>query len=210
LHRTKELEERQGWIAGLASPPQPRLCEQGLEEDWYSRSGARPTLSDALAIFLRQAFDPLSPIYDIILLDCPSHLSPLARARLSLASALVAPTIADPVSNWERSSFPVGREIHRPRSAQPQLRADHAFPRHKVCVRRRFRRVQDLSEGPRVWPDTSRMRSRFAFHRSRGVRQLRYFPRQYAGVTNDVRCLAGPFSDFMNQYTGATWTRSWD
>lgn len=87
MHRTKGLEERQGWIAGLASPPQPRLCEQGLEEDWYSRSGARPTLSDALAIFLRQAFDPLPPIYDIILLDCPSHLSPLARARLSLASA---------------------------------------------------------------------------------------------------------------------------
>ncbi|MEQ1610103.1 MAG: hypothetical protein ABL956_14200 [Hyphomonadaceae bacterium] len=105
MHRTKELEERQGWISGLASPPQPRLCEQGLGEDWYSRSGARTTLSDALAIFLRQAFDPLPPIYDIILLDGPSHLWPLARARLSLASAFVAPTIAAPVSNWDEAAF---------------------------------------------------------------------------------------------------------
>ena len=76
LRRAEEQDERKGWISSLPAHPQLRMRELGLEEEWYSGAGTPTTLSVALSKFFREAFEPLLPLYDIILLDCPPHLSP--------------------------------------------------------------------------------------------------------------------------------------
>ena len=105
LRRAEEQDAREGWISSLPAHPQLRLLELNLEEEWYSRSGTPTTLSDSLGKFFREAFEPLQSLYDVILLDCPPHLSPLARAGLSLADVFVTPTIADSVSTWGTKQF---------------------------------------------------------------------------------------------------------
>src|SRR5262245_15643697 len=105
LRLAEENDERKGWISSLPSHPQMRMRELGLEEEWYSRAETPTTLSAALAKYFRTAFEPLLPIYDVILLDCPPHLSPMARAGLALADAFITPTIADSVSTWGTKQF---------------------------------------------------------------------------------------------------------
>jgi cellulose biosynthesis protein BcsQ len=89
-----------GWISSLPSNPHLRLRELRLEQEWYGRAGTPTTPADALAEHYRKAFEPLQSLYDVILIDCPPHLSPLAPAGLALADTYVTPTIADPVSTW--------------------------------------------------------------------------------------------------------------
>ncbi|MEM9670247.1 MAG: ParA family protein [Pseudomonadota bacterium] len=97
--------ERLGWIAALPANPQLRMDEMSLEEEWYSRTGTPTTLSEALARHFENGFADLLPLYDVILLDCPPHLSPLSRAGLALADVFVLPTLADPVSGWGTKQF---------------------------------------------------------------------------------------------------------
>lgn len=208
LRIAEEQDERLGWISILPSHPQLRLRELSLEEEWYSKAGTPTTLSAALADFLREAFAPLESIYDVILLDCPPHLSPLARAGLSLADVYVTPTIADSVSTWGTKQFSdwVGKYI-----------ADDLPSRNFVLVTRfrdtRYARqvVTELREiylsdrwfGPTI-PESVHVLN--AMDRA-ALDSYNTFRGKYGGVKGDVRRLAERFTDFLSQRTGATWQK---
>jgi chromosome partitioning protein len=208
LRIAEEQDERQGWISILPSHPKLRMSELTLEEEWYGKSGTPTTLSEALAKHFRAAFEPLLPLYDVILLDCPPHLSPLARAGLSIADVFLTPTIADSVSTWGTKQFSewVGRFI------APDL------PSRNFILITRFRDtrysrqiVADLRDiylkdrwfGP-VIPESVHVLN--AMDRA-APDSYNTFKGKYGGVRTDVRRLAERFTDFLGQRTGATWQK---
>lgn len=208
LRVAEEQDERAGWISILPSHPQLRLSELNLEEEWYARAGTPTTLADALAKFFRQAFEPLASLYDVILLDCPPHLSPLARAGLSLSDAFVTPTIADSVSTWGTKQFSdwIGKFV------APDL------PSRNFIVVTRFRDtryarqvVSDLRDiylkdrwfGPTI-PESVQVLT--AMDRP-APDSYNTFKGKYGSVRGDVRRLAERFTDFLGHRTGTTWQK---
>jgi chromosome partitioning protein len=208
LRLAEEHDKRNGWISSLPAHPQLRLRELSLEEEWYGKSGTPTTLSNALAKYFHEAFTPLIPLYDVILMDCPPHLSPLARAGLSIADMFVTPTIADSVSTWGTKQFSdwVGKFI------APDL------PNRNFVLITRFRDTKyarqvasDLREiylkdrwfGP-VIPESVHVLN--AMDRA-APDSYNTFRGKYAGVTGDVRRLAERFTDFLSQRTGTTWQK---
>jgi len=208
LRLAEAQDRRLGWISSLPAHPQLRLRELSLEEEWYGKSGTPTTLASALSDYFREAFLPLLPLYDIILMDCPPHLSPLARAGLALADAFITPTIADSVSTWGTKQFSewVSRFI-----------ATDLASRHFVLVARfrdtRYARqiASDLREiylkdrwfGPSI-PESVHVLN--AMDRA-AMDSYNTMRGKYSGVTGDVRRLAERFSDFMTQRTGVTWQK---
>lgn len=208
LRIAEEGDERRGWISSLPAHPQLRLRELGLEEEWYSGRGTPTTLSEALTKYFREAIAPLLPLYDVILLDCPPHLSPLARAGLALADVFVTPTIADSVSTWGTKQFSdwVGKFVTTD------------LPRRNFVLITRFRDTKyaraiasDLREiylkdrwfGPTI-PESVHVLN--AMDRA-APDSYNTFRGKYAGVSSDVRRLAERFTDFMSQRTGETWQK---
>lgn len=208
LRRAEANDAREGWISSLPAHPQLRLRELNLEEEWYSRSGTPTTLSDALGTFFREAFEPLQSLYDVILLDCPPHLSPLARAGLSLADAFVTPTIADSVSTWGTKQFSewVGKFI-APDLAKKNFVVITRFRDNKYAraVASDLREIylKDRWFGPTI-PESVHVLN--AMERA-APDSYDTFRGKYAGVTGDVRRLAERFTDFMTQRTGVTWAK---
>ncbi len=208
LRLAEEQDQRRGWISSLPAHPQLRLRELSLEEEWYGKSGTPTTLADSLAKYFREAFAPLMPIYDVILLDCPPHLSPLARAGLALADAYITPTIADSVSTWGTKQFSewVGKFI------APDL------PNRNFVLVTRFRGTKyarqiasDLRDiylkdrwfGPTI-PESVHVLNAMERAAPDSYDTIRG---KYASVTSDVKRLAERFTDFMTQRTGMTWQR---
>jgi cellulose biosynthesis protein BcsQ len=208
LRVAEEKDARQGWISSLPSHPQLRLRELNLEEEWYSRAGTPTTLSEALTKYFREAFEPLLPLYDLILLDCPPHLSPLARAGLSIADTFITPTIADSVSTWGTKQFSewVGKFI------APDL------PNRNFVIITRFRDTKyarsvasDLREiylkdrwfGPTI-PESVHILN--AMDRA-APDSYDTFRGKYGPVAGEVRRLAERFTDYMSQRTGTSWVK---
>lgn len=208
LRVAEENDERQGWISALPSHPQLRLHELTLEEEWYSRSGTPTTLSEALTTYFGGAFSMLDSLYDVILFDCPPHLSPLARAGLSLADVFIMPTIADAVSTWGTKQFSdwVGKFI------APDL------PKRNFVLVTRFRDTrysrQVLSElreiylkdrwfGPTI-PESVHVLN--AMDRA-APDSYNTFRGKYGGVKGDVHRLAERFAEFLSQRAGKTWQK---
>ncbi|MEO1660026.1 MAG: ParA family protein [Pseudomonadota bacterium] len=105
LRRAEERDERKGWISILPAHTQLRLTEMELEERLYSKGMAPSRLAGYLAGHLEKALEPLVNLYDVILLDTPPYLSPMARAGLSIANQYITPTLADSVSIWGTKQF---------------------------------------------------------------------------------------------------------
>lgn len=105
LRRAEERDERKGWISILPAHTQLRLTEMELEEKLYSKGMAPSRLAGYLAGHLEKALEPLVNLYDVILLDTPPYLSPMARAGLSIANQYITPTLADSVSIWGTKQF---------------------------------------------------------------------------------------------------------
>lgn len=207
--RLAEVNDRRlGWISSLPAHPQLRICELSLEEEWYGRAGTPTGLADALANHFREAFGPLRPIYDVILIDCPPHLSPLARAGLALADVFITPTIADSVCTWGTKQFSewVSKTI------APDL------ARRNFVVITRFRDTRyarqiasDLREiylkdrwfGPTI-PESVHVLN--AMDRA-DLESYNTMRGKYSGSTGDVRRLAERFSDFMTQHGGKLWQK---
>ncbi len=105
LRRAEERDERKGWISILPAHTQLRLTEMELEEKLYSKGMAPSRLAGYLAGHIEKALEPLLNLYDVILLDTPPYLSPMARAGLSIADHYITPTLADSVSIWGTKQF---------------------------------------------------------------------------------------------------------
>ncbi|NQY39132.1 MAG: ParA family protein [Henriciella sp.] len=105
LRRAEERDERMGWVSILPAHTQLRLTEMELEEKLYTKGMAPSRLASYLAGHMEKALEPLANLYDVILIDTPPYLSPLARAGLSIANQYVTPTLADSVSIWGTKQF---------------------------------------------------------------------------------------------------------
>lgn len=105
LRRAEEKDERLGWISILPSHSQLRLTEMALEEKIYSKGMAPSRLANYIAGHIEQALEPLKSLYDVILIDTPPYMSPVARAGLSIATNFITPTLADSVSIWGSKQF---------------------------------------------------------------------------------------------------------
>ncbi|MEM7327211.1 MAG: ParA family protein [Pseudomonadota bacterium] len=105
LRKAEEKDARAGWISILPAHTQLRLTEMELEEKIYTKGMAPSRLASYLAGHIEQALEPLTALYDVILIDNPPYLSPLARAGLSIANQFITPTLADSVSIWGTKQF---------------------------------------------------------------------------------------------------------
>lgn len=105
LRRAEEKDQRQGWISILPSHTQLRLTEMELEEKIYTKGMAPSRLASYLADHIAKALEPLTNLYDVILIDTPPYLSPVSRAALSIADQFITPTLADSVSIWGTKQF---------------------------------------------------------------------------------------------------------
>ncbi|MEM5516225.1 ParA family protein [Henriciella sp. AS95] len=105
LRKDEDRDDRRGWISTLPAHPSLRFTEMEVEERLYS-SGMKPSqLASRLRDHLAEALEPVESLYDLILIDTPPYLSPLARSALMLADYFVTPTLADPVSIWGTKQF---------------------------------------------------------------------------------------------------------
>ena len=211
LRRAEDNDQRLGWISALPSHPQLRFSEMSLEEDWYSGTGTPSTLASALTTHVQQAIEPLRALYDVILIDCPPHLSPLSRAAMKTADAFVLPTLADPISVWGTKQFSDWVEA--------QLTDDLA--RRSFVVVTRFRNTAlarqmrtDIQEVyltdhtfGAVIPDSVNVLK--AMDRP-APDSYNSFRGKYGSVTGDVRRLTQRFAEFSEQVAGTQWTRARD
>lgn len=208
LRVAEEQDQRQGWISSLPSHPQLRLQELKLEEDWYTGGGTPTTLSQDLATHFHAAFEPLRPLYDIILMDCPPHLSPLARAGLSLSDVYIMPTIADAVSTWGTKQFSdwVGANIASDlpeRNFVVITRFRNTTYARQVATELREIYLKDRAFGPTI-PESVHVLN--AMDRP-APDSYNTFRGKYGGVKGDVRRLAERFLDFLGRRTGQSWQK---
>lgn len=105
LRKDEDQDLRNGWISVLASHPQVRLTEMQIEDEMYGQAVRPNQLAGKLATHLDAALDTVRDLYDVIIIDTPPYLSPMARAALAISSKYVTPTLADPVSIWGTKQF---------------------------------------------------------------------------------------------------------
>lgn len=203
LRVAEERDERLGWISSLPAHPLLRWFEIDLEEQWYGKVGTPSTLADALTEHLRKALSPLLSIYDIVLIDCPPYLSPLARAALKLADFFVTPTIADSVSAWGTKQFADW--------VQSNIAEDFAY-RNFVLVSRfrntRYARqienelrtvyLADRWFGPTI-PESVQILTAMERAAPDSYNTMRG---KYGGLRTDVRRLSDDFMSFLSDRTG--------
>lgn len=207
LRRAEDEDRRQGWVSILPSHPQLRLSEMSLEEDWYSGTGTPSTLAAALTEHFRAAIEPLLSVYDVILIDCPPHLSPLSRAALATAHTFILPTLADPISTWGTKQF----------SDWVSDNVTRQLPEMSFVLVTRFRNTA-MARQIRTDIETVYLKDRyFGGVIPDSVSVLKAMDRpahdsyntfrgKYGSVTGDVRRLAQRYSDFMERRTGQAWT----
>ncbi len=203
LRISEERDQRLGWISSLPAHPILRMFEIDLEENWYSAKGTPSTLASALASHINTALQPLLPIFDVVLIDCPPYLSPLARAALMLADAYVTPTIADAVSAWGTKQF----------SDWVQANVAPEFAQRSFVVVTRFRNtryarqleselrnvyLKDRTFGPTIPESVQALQAMEraapdSYNTMRG---------KYGSLRGDVRRLSEDFSAFLGKQLG--------
>ncbi|MEM9740480.1 MAG: ParA family protein [Pseudomonadota bacterium] len=206
LRRAEERDDRLGWVSILPSHPKLRLAEMSLEEDWYSGPGTPSTLAAALTEHFRASVEPLLSLYDVILIDCPPHLSPLSRAALAASDSFVLPTLADPISTWGTKQFSDWVTDHVTADLAAQSFIVVTRFRNTAMARQIRADIQDVYLKDRyfgaVIPDSVSVLK--AMDRP-SLDSYNTFRGKYGSVTGDVRRLAQRYADFMQIRTGTAW-----
>lgn len=209
LRLAEEKDEPNGWVSIISSHPQLRLDEMKLEENWYSNSGTPTTLANSLLDHFGGAIEPILPLFDIVLLDCPPHLSPLARAGLMMSDLFITPTMADAVCTWGVKQF----------SAWMKENVSEDFAEQNFVVVTRFRNnsfsrqvlqelqtvyLKDRAFGPTIPESMNILR---AMDRA-APDSYNTYKGKYGGVAGDVQRLAERFAEFVEARTGRTWLKA--
>lgn len=208
LRRAEEKDQRQGWVSALPSHPHLRLQEMSLEETWYSKAGTPTSLSNKLTEHFKGGFDALRELYDVILLDCPPHLSPLSRAGLGLSDVFVMPTIADSVSTWGTKQFSdwIGANIAQDLPARNFVlitRFRNTSYARQVASELQDIYLKDRWFGPKI-PESVHVLN--AMERA-APDSYDTFRGKYGGVKGDVKRLSERFTDFLSQRVGNKWQK---
>ena len=215
LVRKKNRNQERGWISLLAADPSMRFLEPYLErspgKDWFE-------IGDQLINALEQATQFERNQADVIIIDCPPHVSTLCRSALKMADFYVTPTLAETLSIWGLQQF-VRWMTHIDQS--PWLGksgSDFAERQFVVCTRyiptSRSHEVafEDLK---RDWPDrtfSSPIGARVSLNRElprRGINTLHSFSSRYRGkLRTDVQQLADEFAAFAGKHdSDLKWTK---
>lgn len=208
LRIAEDQDERRGWISSLPSHPHLRLQEMGLEEDWYANGGTPTTLSKSLADYFTIGFDVLRNFYDVILLDCPPHLSPLARAGLQISDVFITPTIADAVSTWGTKQFSdwitanIAKDLAKRHFVVISRFRNTSYAR-QIASELQDVYMKDRWFGPKI-PESVHVLN--AMERP-APDSYNTFRGKYGGVKGDVRRLAERFVDFLGPRTEFKWQK---
>lgn len=91
-----------GWVSLLPAHPNLRFLEPHLERNpgqaWFD-------VGDRLVEAVLSATADARASQDVVIIDCPPHVSALCRAALKMADVFVTPTLADPLSIWGVQQF---------------------------------------------------------------------------------------------------------
>ncbi|MEO1303519.1 MAG: ParA family protein [Pseudomonadota bacterium] len=204
LRKAEERDERSGWISILPSHSQLRLTEMELEEKIYSKGMAPTRLANYIAGHIEKALDPLKSLYDIILIDTPPYMSPVARAGLSIATTYITPTLADSVSIWGSKQFTewVSGQIN-----------PHLASRNYMVITR-FRNTKYARNAERQLKDVHFKDRTFGPNIPESVQALNAMDRmdldsystlrgKYGRLRNDVKKLSEGFANFLAKRGGS-------
>jgi len=208
LRRAEEMDERLGWLSVLPSHPRLRMEEMALEETWYGHHGPPSSLAQSLTTHFRDAVQPLLSRYDVILIDCPPHLSPLARAALATAQTYIVPTLADPVSTWGTKQF--SEWVSENLTDDLAARSFYVITRFRnSSLARRIRsELQEFYLSDRYFGGTIPESVQVLKAMDRAAPDsYNSFRGKYGSVTGDVRRLAQKYVDFIEKRTDESWTR---
>jgi cellulose biosynthesis protein BcsQ len=200
---------RRGWVSLLPSHPEMRQIELEMEQQWYGNQGGPIDLAKSLSNYFESALQRVRPTYDIILLDCPPHLSAISRAGLNLADYFIVPTLPDVVSLWGLKQFHSYGVKH--------VRSDLESKRFIVVTKWNQtnqsmamyeRLAKDLGSstlGPKI-PQTVSIQE--AMERPYKNSLLRFNSKYKGAARSSVRLLADSFVSFMQKKEAVRWTKA--
>ncbi len=208
LVRKKNRNKEQGWISLLAADPSMRFLEPYLErspgKEWLD-------IGDKLIGALEQATQFERNQADIIIIDCPPHVSTLCRAALKMADYYVTPTLAETLSIWGLRQFSRWM-THTDQTPWLQKSTGASFDERQFVVCTRYmptsRSHQKALEGLKLdWPErtfSSPIGARVSMSRElprKDVNSLHSFSSRYRGkLKTDVLTLAEEFVAFLQRH----------
>ncbi len=210
----RERGEDDGWISLLPAHPGMRFLEPHLErspgDGWFE-------IGDELANSVMQATQGVRRRCDLMIIDCPPHVSALCRAALKLADYYVTPTLAEALSVWGVHQFlrwlehPSMRDwlgIARGSLLERQFVVCTRFSARSRSHRRTLDRLMEDWKG-RTFADPIRQRISLSRELERDeLEQTRSFASRYRGqVKTDVDALARSFAAYIREREGLDWRR---
>jgi len=214
LVRRDRKNERDGWISLMPAHPGVRFLEPYLErspgDGWFE-------VGDRLAEVMLQATADVRARADLIIIDCPPHVSALCRAGLKLADFYVTPTLAETLSVWgvhqflnwlseRRMSEWLGQ--HRDTLPGRQFVVITRYAARSRTHERTLKQLQDDWSG-RAFAPPVRQRVSLSQELERAFLDSTHpYGGRYRGqVRADVESLADSFAAFMAERRGLAWTK---
>ncbi|MEL6568447.1 MAG: ParA family protein [Pseudomonadota bacterium] len=203
-----------GWISLLPAHPGMRFLEPHLErspgEGWFD-------IGDELAERFLEATQLVRASADVVIIDCPPHVSALCRAALKLADYYVTPTLAEALSVWGVHQF-LRWLAHPSMSGWLGVNAS-SIPTRQFVVCTRFsprsrshkRTLETLRSDWHGRAFSDPIRQRLSLSRDLERKELdstHGFGGRYRGqVKGDVLSLAESFTGFMAARADVDWAR---
>lgn len=213
----RQRDKPGGWISLLPAHPGMRFLEPHLErspgEGWFE-------IGDELAERLLEATQLVRASADVVIIDCPPHVSALCRAALKLADYYVTPTLAEALSVWGVHQF-LRWLAHPSMSGWLGVNAS-ALPTRQFVVCTRYsprsrshkRSLETLRSDwhGRAFSDPIRQRLSLSRDLERvELDSTHSFGSRYRGqVKSDVLSLAESFAGFMAARADVDWARRRD
>ena len=216
LARKKERDKEDGWISLLAADPSMRFLEPHLErspgEGWFE-------IGEELIWAIHEATQFERGQADIVIIDCPPHVSTLCRSALRMADYYVTPTLPETLSIWGLQQFTqwMTHTDQTPWLSKPGPSFyDRQFvvcTRYSATSRSHQKAFEDLKND---WPDrtfSSPIGARVSLNRElprKTLNSLHPFGTRYRGkLKTDVLNLADEFVTFIHTHEkDINWRRS--
>lgn len=208
----RQLRRQGGWVSILPAHPGMRFLEPHLErspgQGWFE-------IGDQIADLVLESTEEVRGQCDLVLIDCPPHVSALCRTALKLADYYVTPTLAEPLSIWGVQQF-LRWLAHPHMSAWVGKARDSLVDRQfVVCTRysprsRSHRRTLEKLQtdwAGRAFAAPIRQRLAIGEDLTREAPDsLHPFASRYRGeVKTDATRLARRFAEFMADRAGIDW-----